>query len=130
MSFVPGETQESVKKEVENRIAEVASRDPWLKEHPPQIEWFGWHANPWVQEENDPFIQLVLEDSEKILGKIPPVVGKPGGVDTRFCAEFGIPACALGPNGGEIHGIDEYVDLDTVVQTAKIAALVALDWCK
>jgi acetylornithine deacetylase len=130
ISFVPGETKESIKKEIEERIAETALKDPWLRDHPPAVEWFGWHANPWIQEEKDPFIQLMLKNGKEVLGSDPPVVGKPAGLDTRFCPEFGMSACAFGPNGGEIHGIDEYVELDSVIQTAKIVALTALDWCK
>jgi acetylornithine deacetylase len=130
ISFVPGETKESIKKEIEERIAETAVKDPWLRDHPPVVEWFGWHANPWLQEERDPFIQLMLKNGEKVLGSAPTVVGKPAGLDTRFCPEFGMSACAFGPNGGGIHGIDEYVELESVIQTAKIAALTALDWCK
>jgi acetylornithine deacetylase len=130
ISFVPGETEESVKREITDRIGDGVSKDTWLREHPPEIEWFGWHANPWIQNEKDPFIQLMLKNGKEVLGTVPPVVGKPTGLDTRFCSEFGIAACAFGPNGGEIHGVDEYVELETVLQTAKIAALTALDWCK
>jgi acetylornithine deacetylase len=130
ISFVPGETEVSVKKEIEERVMEGANRDPWLKEHPPEIEWFGWHANPWIQDERDPFIQMIRKNGKEVLGYDPPVVGKPAGLDTRFCPEFGISACAFGPHGGEIHGIDEWVDLDSVVLTAKVAALTVLDWCR
>lgn len=130
ISFVPGETEETVKKEIEERIASVAAKDEWFKEYPPEIEWFGWHANPWIQNPEDPFIHLMAEAGNAVLGENPPVVGKPAGLDTRFCSEFGMAACAFGPQGAGIHGIDEYVELDTVVQTAKVAALVALDWCK
>jgi acetylornithine deacetylase len=129
LSFVPGETEESVKKEVEDRIADAASRDPWFRERPPVVEWFGWHAKPWFQNPDDPFIQLMLKNSKEVLGQEPPIVGKPAGMDTRFCPEFNISSCAFGPQGGELHGIDEYVELDTVIQTAKVAALIALDWC-
>lgn len=130
ISFVPGETKESIKKEIEERIAETALKDPWLRDHPPAVEWFGWHANPWIQQEKDPFIQLVRKIGKDVLGSAPPIVGKPAGLDTRFCTEFNISACAFGPNGGNIHGIDEYVELETVVQTAKVAALTILEWCR
>jgi acetylornithine deacetylase len=130
ISFVPGETEGSVKKEVEDLIFDAASQDRWLKDHPPQVEWFGWHANPWMQNPEDPFIKLMLKNGGEILGNEPPLVGKPAGVDTRFCSEFNVSACAFGPQGGEIHGINEYVDLESVVQTAKVIALMALDWCK
>ena len=130
ISFVPGETEESVKREITERIMEAACKDPWLRNRPPEVEWFGWHANPWIQDETDPFIQLVQKNGRDVLGVEPPIVGKPAGLDTRFCTEFGISACAFGPNGGNIHGVDEWVDLDSVVQTAKVAALTVLDWCR
>jgi acetylornithine deacetylase len=130
ISFVPGETEESVKKEIEARVAETAARDPWLKEHPPEVEWFGWHANPWLQDEQAPFIRLVQGHGRDVLGTEPPIVGKPAGLDTRFCTEFGISACAFGPNGGNIHGIDEWVDLQSLVQTTKVIALTIRSWCQ
>jgi acetylornithine deacetylase len=130
ISFVPGETEETTRREVENRIRDAASRDQWLRDHPPQVEWFGWHANPWLQNPGDPFIKLMLRNSAEILGSEAPLVGKPAGMDTRFCSEFNISACAFGPRGGEVHGIDEYVELESVVQTAKVISLMALDWCK
>jgi acetylornithine deacetylase len=41
ISFVPGETEPSTKREGEERILEIAAKDPWPKEHPPEIESFG-----------------------------------------------------------------------------------------
>jgi acetylornithine deacetylase len=35
----------------------------------------------------------------------------------------------MGPTGANIHGADEYVDLDSLVETAQALALTAVDWC-
>jgi acetylornithine deacetylase/succinyl-diaminopimelate desuccinylase-like protein len=35
----------------------------------------------------------------------------------------------LGPAGGNPHGMDEYVDLDTFFDLIKIMVLTAIDYC-
>jgi hypothetical protein len=53
MSFVPAETEAGVRREIAERVASVARASAWLREHPPTIEYFGWHAEPWIQGESD-----------------------------------------------------------------------------
>jgi acetylornithine deacetylase len=129
MSFVQGETEAQVKAEVENTVAEVAENDEWLKDNPPEVEWFGWHADPWTQDEDHEFVKIVKNNSEEVMGAPIEVVGKPAGMDTRFAQYFNMPALSFGPQGGNIHGIDEYVEIDSVLKVAKIVALTILDWC-
>lgn len=134
MSFVPGESQAGVRAEIARRIADVAARSPWLAEHPPKVQYFGWHAEPWVQDENAPFVQAFLASTRAhrdpgFEDPLPVAMGITAGLDTRFAAGYGVPALAWGPNGGRLHGADEYVELDTVVETARLLAIFAADWC-
>src|ERR671933_37556 len=46
VAFIPPQTMEEVRREVEDRIASAAQADPWLREHPPAVDWFGWQAEP------------------------------------------------------------------------------------
>ena len=39
------------------------------------------------------------------------------------------PCACFGPIAGNIHGTDEWVDLDSVRDTALIAALAIAGWC-
>ncbi len=39
LKYLPDERGEDVKAEFEQYIARVAAADPWLREHPPEIEW-------------------------------------------------------------------------------------------
>jgi acetylornithine deacetylase len=128
ISFIPGETQAEIKALVAQRIAEVADQDPWLAEHPPSIEWFGWHADPWVQERAAPFIVCAKGAIEDLLGRVVPFAGAAAGLDTRFAGRFGIPAFCLGPSGGGMHGSDEYVELASVMDTARSLALTIMRW--
>ncbi len=46
VGLIPGEEVEPFKELVEDRISAVAGRDPWLREHPPKLEWFGGQFAP------------------------------------------------------------------------------------
>ncbi len=135
MSFVPGETEAGTRAEIERRVGEVASRSSWLAEHPPVVTYFGWHTEPWVQDEGHPFVRSflrVIGDSRAPGFTDPPpfTTGITSGLDTRFGGRYGVPAVAWGPKGANLHGADEYVELDTVVETTRLLALFAADWCR
>ncbi len=129
ISFVPGETREDIQRVVESTIREVAEDDPWLREHPPLVEWFGWRADPWYQDPSDPFVRMVISSVESVMGRKMEVVGSAAGLDTRFSQYFGFPAVSFGPGGENTHGIDEYVDLETFETATKVIALTTLEWC-
>jgi len=129
ISFVPGEKREDIHSTVESTIRKVAERDPWLREHPPTVEWFGWRADPWYQDPSDPFVDTVVSSVESIVGEKLEPVGSAAGLDTRFSQYFGFPAVSFGPGGENTHGIDEYVDLETFETATKAIALATLEWC-
>ncbi len=129
ISFVPGETQAGIRALVEETIRSAAQKDDWLREHPPEIEWFGWRADPWVQPTDHPFIGTLAEATRAVFGQPAEVIGKAAAMDTRFGAYFGVPAASYGVDGGNTHGIDEYVWTDSVVRCAQVITLTIAEWC-
>jgi acetylornithine deacetylase len=129
ISFIPGESMAETKRTVEQLIAEVARVDDWMKAHPPEVEWFGWQTEPWYQDPDDPFIKTVLPCFESVCGQKLEISGATGGLDNRFSLYFGFPSICFGPNGSNYHSYDEYVELDSLVLTAKAVALATVDWC-
>ncbi len=129
LSFVPGESMTEIKKTVEDVIQQTARNDDWLRDHPPETEWFGWKAEPWYQDPDDPFIKTVMANIEAVCGRKIEVAGNTAGLDTRFSGYFGFPALTFGPEGDNYHGFDEYVDLDTLLLSTKAIAMATLDWC-
>lgn len=129
ISFIPGETREQIRKTIENAVSEVAAADEWLKDHPPVVEWFGWKAEPWYQDPRNPLVQDTLKNVQVITGEKTEPLGSPAGLDTRFAAYFGFPSLSYGPAGELTHGIDEYVNLDSLITATKVIALTTLDWC-
>ena len=129
ISYLPGEAFPEVKSEVEEAVHAVARKDEWLTQHPPEVTWFGWNAEPWEQNPDDPFVKAFKACAEDVLGSPVNIIGKTAGLDTRFGQYFGIPALSFGPNGENLHGVDEYVDLDSVMDCTKVLASFILEWC-
>ena len=129
ISFIPGETMRGIKTLVEKTIFDAVKDDPWMQEHPPVVEWYGWHAEPWLQDTNHLFVQTFKKTAEDVLGREVEFAGRAAGLDSRFAAYFNMPALCTGPVADGLHGIDESVDLESVVKLTKILSLFILEWC-
>jgi acetylornithine deacetylase len=129
ISFIPGESMPETKQTVEQVIEDVARADDWLKDHPPEVEWFGWHTEPWYQDPADPFIKAVLPCFESVWDQKMEICGTTAGLDNRFSSFFGFPSLCFGPDGNNYHSFDEYVELDSLVLTTKAVALSTVEWC-
>lgn len=131
IGFIPGESAEEIRSLIEATVKSAADKDPWLVEHPPAVEWLPFFAEPHYQDPNHPFVKMVMALAQKVAGSGTKVEeqGMTGTDDARFSSNFGLPAVSFGPHGGNDHGVDEYVELDSVAQTAKAVALATLNWC-
>lgn len=129
ISFIPPETAAEMQAEVEQTIRRVAAADPWLQEHPPRIEWFGWRAQPWRQDPDHPLVNLTAQQAARVLQRRVEPVATTAGLDTRFAPAFGMAAVSFGPRGERIHGPDECVYISSVIETMQVYAGVLLQWC-
>jgi acetylornithine deacetylase len=131
VGFIPGEERGQIKNLIETTIRQVADNDDWLREHPPVIEWLPFEADPYYQDPGHPFVQTVLSAAQTVAeGKTEVKTrGATWSEDTRFAQYFGFPALSLGPIGEHPHGVDEYVDLDSLVLATKVIAVATLEWC-
>jgi len=129
IGYVPGEKMAEIKKLVERTVRETAEKDPWLKEHPPQVEWFGWQTEPWYQDPQHPFVQTLKGALESTLGRNAEIIGRAGGIDSRFAQYFNMVSACTGPKAGGIHGFDEYVEIPSVIQVTQALATTILRWC-
>ena len=131
IGFIPGETRQTIRSLIEKTIREAANQDPWLRDHPPEIEWLSFQVDPFYQDPDHPFVRRVISIAEKVAGENMEVKPRGGAwsEDTRLASLFGFPAVSMGPTGERAHGVDEYVDLASVERTAKALALIVADWC-
>ncbi len=129
IGFLPGEAREDIKNLVQNTVHTAAGDSSWLVEHPPEVEWFGWKADPWVEDGDHPFIQHMQNTAEKVLGQNVPLYARTSGVDSRFAHLFDSVGVCYGPTGRNNHGIDEGVELESVFECSRVLAALILSWC-
>jgi acetylornithine deacetylase len=115
--------------EIERTISHTAQKDPWLKAHPPEVEWFGYDAEPWLQDENHTFVQSFRESATPVVGQKIEAIGIPAAMDTRFAAYHDIPTLAFDCKGEPWHGIDEQVEIESLKTVTKVIAKFILDFC-
>jgi acetylornithine deacetylase len=129
IGFIPGERLGDIRLMVEETVQGVAQKDSWLCDHPPRIEWFGWQDDPWYQDPAHPFVRTLKDTAEDVLGREVEYIGRASGLDTRFAPHFRMAAACTGPRAANIHGIDEYVELSSVLQVSQVLAMTILNWC-
>jgi acetylornithine deacetylase len=131
VGLIPGEEVESFKALVSERIATVAERDPWLREHPPQLEWFGGQFAPAEVEPNAPICEAVKNAHERVTGETPAVEGVAYGADMRIFIHFGGMPCVM-YGAGDVnvaHAPDEHISITELLTAATTVASLLVDWC-
>jgi acetylornithine deacetylase len=119
----------AVQREVEDWIAAVAQSDPWLREHPPTIEW-GLDIPPSEVDPGHPLVGIVQRASGE-LGQPAPLGGLDSWYDAATFSRFGgTPCIGYGPASiAWAHTIDEHVAVDDLVTCAQGLALAAMRFC-
>jgi acetylornithine deacetylase/succinyl-diaminopimelate desuccinylase-like protein len=128
--FHPDHSVEEVKREIADRLATAARLDPWLREHPPQIEWhLEW--SPWQVSTDGPICVAMQRAAEGTRFEGPAVLAGFSGVcDVSWFDQAGIPGIVYGPGDLRVaHQEDEAVRIDEVLGACRAFALLALDWC-
>lgn len=130
LECLPGEDILQVREKFRAYLLQVAGQDEWLKEHPPQVEWFGLWFESAETPRDSPLISQFVASYNTVVGKDPMVVGG-GGSDLRLPILYAhSPSAHFGPSGGAIHSTDEYVDIDSVMQVAQVIGRFILEWCR
>jgi acetylornithine deacetylase len=127
---LPGEDIQEIKQRFKEYLQRVAETDEYLKENPPKIEWFGLWFESCQTDIEHPIIGLIQSNCKKIVGKTPIPKGG-GGSDLRCLVKYANTPSVIfgGGTGGNAHGIDEYLDVESLINSTKILALTILDWC-
>ena len=131
LGFLPGETLEGMMAAASARIDRVAQEDPWLREHPPVLEWFGGQFASAQVSPDEPIAQAVARAHERVSGTPVTTVGVSWGADMRLFTEIGhMPTVIYGAGGiGSAHGPDEWIELDQVLDAIETLACMLIDWC-
>jgi acetylornithine deacetylase len=126
-----GENTRAARLLLEETIAHAAHTDSWLRDHPPQVEWWGGQFEPAGIPTDHPIVTTVNGALSEVRGFPSHLEGMTYGADMRLLVNHGhTPTVLFGPGDvRQAHRPDEYVpvaELEIAVQTL---ALTALRFC-
>jgi len=120
-------------KELKEHVQALASTDDWLRENPPEFNapvLQRWRPMKEVTIDH-PGVKNLSAAYEKVSGKKAVITEFRAVADPTFLSEEGIPTVLFGPGslGSGIHGPDEHVPIDQVIECTKTLAVMAMNWC-
>ncbi|WP_226782835.1 M20/M25/M40 family metallo-hydrolase [Oceaniglobus trochenteri] len=132
LSFPPGESPDTLRREVETALARAAQADPWMADHPPQIDWLSGVTGAEVSRDH-PLWKVASGVVGRATGAEPVVNPMHTASDIRVpMIEAGIPCVGFGCLAGDLTHSgrhDEWVDAADYLRMVDVTAAIAADWC-
>lgn len=127
----PDEDLDAAREQLERLVREVAEADAWLRDHPPELEWWGARFEPARTPSDDPVVGAVEGAFESVTGRPAQVAAMTYGADMRLLVrEAGIPTVLFGPGDvRDAHRPDESVTVSELETAAKTVAVAAMRFC-
>lgn len=130
LKFMPDEEKDDVRKEFESFVHHFAQQHRWLRENPPKVTWEigGLHFPPVNTPADHPLVRSIIAN-RKMLGHESQVSGFIAVTDAAHYCGKGSDSVIYGPSGDGFHGIDEYIEIDSLIETSIVVANTIIDWC-
>ena len=130
LGYVSPQSYKEARQQLEEYVEKLASLDPWLRNHPPEVSWLGLNKEPSETSVDHPLVKTTEECFEYVTGEKPKVRALPAGTDASFLTKYGgIPTILFGAKGANCHTSNEYVEIDTIITVEKVIAVTLLNWC-
>jgi acetylornithine deacetylase len=124
--IIPGESQEQTTAELQAILDRLAAEDPTFKSTLKAT----FRRDPFEISADAPIAQTVERAITQRLGSKPAHTGQTFWTDAALLAGAGIDTVLLGPIGQGLHSIEEWVDLQSVIDLAAVLAQTAVDFCQ
>lgn len=130
VGFYPSTRPAEVRAALTGAVAEARAADPLLAKAQVDVEWRGFQAEGCAIERDQPLFHLLADSHRAVRGDEPRDIAVTCTTDARFFNLYGdTPATCYGPQADNIHGIDESVSLDSMMDVAGVLALFMAGWC-
>lgn len=130
IGYYPGRTPAEIRAEVEAVLAAAHARHPSMQSVQYEVSYRGFQSEGLVVDMEEPLITTLLACHEDLFWQTPGQVAFTATTDVKFFHLYGkIPSTCYGPIGGGIHGIDEWVSIDSMLRVASVYALFIARWC-
>jgi acetylornithine deacetylase len=129
--LVPGEELETFKAVLAAKIAELAAADPWLSDHPPEIEWLTGQFEPSDVPVDSPLVVTLGRTWQRVTASPPRIEAVPYGADMRhFVLTGGMPCVMFGAGDARVaHAPDESIPLADLFTAITTISVFIAEWC-
>jgi len=123
--LIPGETKATVEGELSGMMDAIGADDPkFTVEH--RITFY---RGPMEISRDEEICRIIHEGTNKITGEAPDYIGGTGWMDSEIIWNKGIPVVCHGPAGKGAHAKSEWVNLESVVNVAKVHEYAIREFC-
>lgn len=130
LGFYPGVTPAQVRAEVEALVREAHAAHAARASVKVEVSYHGFQAEGLVVDLQQPALQALMQAHHDITGRPAATRAATATTDVRFFHLYGqIPSTCYGPRGANIHGVDEWVSIDSLQQVTAVLALYMARWC-
>jgi acetylornithine deacetylase len=130
VGFFPGAALADIRQDIEQCIDRALRDDPALAGAHARVEWRGFQAEGCEMDADGPMMHLLADSHHEVTGQPIGSLASTATTDARFFQLYGdTPATCYGPIAEAIHGIDESVDLDSMMEVATVLAVFIARWC-
>ena len=128
--FLPEEDVDAVIADLKTQLEKFCAADSFFAKYP--VEWRPLIGGPLYGTElpaDHPWLHCMEESAASVLRREVVITAAPYPCDAGLIQkDFGIPTLLFGPCGAGAHNPDEYVEFDSVLQTAEVLLASALAW--
>jgi len=130
LGFYPGMPLQDIRDALEQTVTAALSDDPALAGITAEVSYQGFQAEGCVMDPDHPMMTLLSDLHARVNGNPIDRLACTATTDARFFQLYGgTPATCYGPEATHIHGIDESVSIDSMMQVATVLALFMAAWC-
>ena len=122
---VPGETESQAMREIQSILDRLAVEDAGFRASARCY----FTREPFEVSREAPIVRAVAQAAGQVLGRQPAYIGDTPWMDAALLAAAGIETVVIGAAGAGAHSTEEWTDIESVVQLARILAESAVNYC-
>ena len=132
MGVAIGEDVADARRALEDAVAEASAADPWLRENPVEVQWWGGQFVPGLTDEDAAIIGIVERAHAAVSARPQATWGAPYGSDLRLMTNMGgVPTVHYGPGDASLaHAPRESVPISELLTATRALTLITLEHCE
>ena len=129
LALFPGQEVAWLQARVEEAVASATGVHPFLAAHPPRVRYDGFACAGAEIAADHALVTTLSASHTRLRGAAPELVPTTATTDARLFLHEGIPTVCFGAWAENVHGVDERVNIPSMISAAQVLAVFIRDWC-